>query len=494
MSMLWNQCTPRDEWICRTRRPIHLADIIGLLHLYQPIVGSTAIALYLTLAYQAPPDRAGRSDAHSHLYLMNLLSVSWQDLLENRFLLEGVGLLNTYEVRENTTHRIEYELVPPLVPERFFQSDVLSITLYHRLGKDSYLALRRQLLNREGDTGEPDERVNVTKSFQEVFGCLSPSEVAAAQSDTQSFLPLEREPSEVKDGQVPPFHWDEASFDMIRSRLKTVIPDEAWTDEVKRQIQEIRFLYGLSDPDLLRALQNPYITRGGKIDIERLRQFVKKEYRLQYGEPPMIKKKALLSKEGEKAALPEPEESPDAMTEEEKHIRELEQLSPLELLSYFQDGMRIPDADVELVARLMHEYGLPHGVINVLLEYVLYTHDYKLPKALVEKIAGHWKRRKVQTAREAMEIARRELNWEWKKQQENSRLTSSRPRTKAIREEKLPYAVAMQMERAQQQASQTRDDAQSIGESAESLAEKRARIQAKLTLMRKRLGEKGNRQ
>jgi replication initiation and membrane attachment protein len=473
-----------------------MADIIGLLHLYQPIVGSTAIGLYLTLAYQAPPDRAGRSDAHSHLYLMNLLSVSWQELLENRFLLEGVGLLNTYEVRGNTTRRIEYELVPPLVPERFFQSDVLSITLYHRLGKDSYLALRRRLLNKEGDpgTGEADERVNVTKSFQEVFGCLSPSEVAAAQADTQSLLPMEREPSGGTDGQAPPFYWDEDSFDMIRSRLKTVIPDEAWTDEVKRQIQEIRFLYGLSDPDLLRALQNPYITRGGEIDIERLRRFVKKEYRLQYGEPPMIKKKALVTEEGKEADLPEPQETSDAMTEEEKHIRELEQLSPLELLSYFQDGMRIPDADVELVARLMHEYGLPHGVINVLLEYVLYTHDYKLPKALVEKIAGHWKRRKVRTAREAMEIARRELNWEWKKQPEDKRSTSARPRTKSIREEKLPHAVAMQMERTQQQASQTRDDARSSGKSSESLAEKRARIQAKLTQMRKRLGEKGYRQ
>lgn len=484
--MLWNQCTPRDEWICRTRRPIHMADIMGLLHLYQPIVGSTAIGLYLTLAHQAPMDRAGRSDSHSHLYLMNLLSVSWQDLLENRFLLEGVGLLNTYEVHGSTTRRIEYELVPPLIPERFFQSDVLSITLYHRLGKESYLALRRRFLDRDAESGDTDEKVNVTKSFQEVFGCLSPSEVAAAQVDTQSFLPMEREPGELTEGQAPPFHWDEASFDMIRSRLKTVIPDEAWTDEVKRQIQEIRFFYGLSDPDLLRALQNPYITRGGEIDIERLRQFVKKEYRLQYGGPPMLKKKALLSGNGIEMPPPEPIEASEPMTEEEKHIRELEQLSPLELLSYFQDGMRIPDADVELVTRLKHEYGLPHGVINVLLEYVLYTNDYKLPKALVEKIAGHWKRRKVRTAREAMEIARRELNWEWNKKTESGHRTPAATRKKSTREDKLPSAVAMQMERAKT------GDA-NPEESEEELQAMRARIQAKLTLMRKRLGEKGSR-
>ena len=79
-SMIWKECTPRDGWWSRTLRPIHAADVSSLLHLYQPIVGTAAIGLYLTLAYQIPLHRAGASEVHSHLYLMNLLSLPLQDL------------------------------------------------------------------------------------------------------------------------------------------------------------------------------------------------------------------------------------------------------------------------------------------------------------------------------------------------------------------------------------------------------------------------------
>lgn len=112
-------------------------------------------------------------------------------------------------------------------------------------------------------------------------------------------------------------------------------------------------------------------------------------------------------------------------------------------MAHFQNGSRIPDADMDLVERLIHEYGLPYGVINVLLEYVMYTHDYKLPRPLVEKIAGHWKRRGVETVEEAYELARKELNWEWKKKRQRKR---NLPARKETGEESLPRAVAKQME------------------------------------------------
>ena len=48
------------------------------------------------------------------------------------------------------------------------------------------------------------------------------------------------------------------------------------------------------------------------------------------------------------------------------------------------------------------------GVINVLIDYVLKTHNMKLNKSLIETIAGQWKRKNIETVSEAIEECRKE--------------------------------------------------------------------------------------
>lgn len=481
-SMIWKECTPRDGWWSRTLRPIHAADVSGLLHLYQPIVGTAAIGLYLTLAYQVPLHRAGVSEVHSHLYLMNLLSLPLQDLLEARYRLEGVGLVNTYRTDKGEIRLYEYEIVPPLCPEQFFQSDVLSIALYNRLGKERYQTIRRKLLE-EGSFGKEQRGKNVTKSFQQVFGSFSPAEVSAAASVEKMWNPGV-EP-ESREGKPPSFSSEEDDLAVIRMRLESVLDPDAWTEEVEMQLREIRFLYQLSDWDLLRALQNPYVTYNGRIDLERLRTFVSNEYRFRFGGLPVVVNRDLSPKEPRKEPPPkegQAKEPPPSKEEDhlKRHLKELAAISPLELLSHFQNGMRIPDADVELVERLIHEYGLPYGVINVLLEYVMYTHDYKLPRPLVEKIAGHWKRRGVETVEQAYELARKELNWEWKRQKKQGKPVKDRSPRSGSGGDQLPRAVAKQIE----------EESRGNLEQTEVDPQVQAEILAKLNRMRERLKEK----
>ena len=42
------------------------------------------------------------------------------------------------------------------------------------------------------------------------------------------------------------------------------------------------------------------------------------------------------------------------------------------------------------------------GVVNVLIDYVLNISDGRLPKQLVEKIAGEWQRKEINTTEKAM--------------------------------------------------------------------------------------------
>lgn len=482
MAMFWKD----TGWCCRSQRPIHSADLLGLVHLYQPIVGTTAIAVYMTLIYQLPLHRAGVSDMHRHSTLLKLCSLSFDQMLEARYLLEGVGLLNTYEKKDPIKGTYyEYELIPPLTPAKFFQSDVLSMTLFHLLGKERYMVIRQFFL--DSAIVEPPttgtQITNVTKTFQDVFGSLSPMELAkAAALEKEAGLTVGNVDESMHEGQLPRWN-DEDDFAMVRMRLNSMVDEDVWTEELMSQLREIRFLYQLDDWDLLKALQNPYVTRHGRIDVDRLRSYVKSEYRLRFGGPPIISRRTSASRAQETSQPVTPAKSPakEMLTEEEKHFQQLAQISPLELLSHYQGGARIPDSDVELVESLIRHYGLPHEVINVLLEYVLLKYDYKLPRNLVEKIAGHWKRLGIQTVQEALEQARKE-NWELKRKRTEKKSANKPYKSNPARDEKLPRAVQKQMQTKTEPFQPERKPANN-----EDLVEKQARIQAKLKLMTERL-------
>ena len=45
---------------------------------------------------------------------------------------------------------------------------------------------------------------------------------------------------------------------------------------------------------------------------------------------------------------------------------------------------------------------MPSGVVNVLIDYVLNISDGRLPKQLVEKIAGEWQRKEIDNTEKAI--------------------------------------------------------------------------------------------
>ena len=79
---------------------------------------------------------------------------------------------------------------------------------------------------------------------------------------------------------------------------------------------------------------------------------------------------------------------------------------------------------------------MPIGVVNVLLQYVLLRTDMKLTKNYAEKIASHWMRKDVKTAKQAMELARSEHEQyiKWKSEGSKQKSYSKKP----VREEKVP--------------------------------------------------------
>lgn len=444
-------------WLVRSVRPIEGTDFLSLTHLYQPLIGTDAFALYMTLSYQLPFHRPGASPLYTHSYLVNLLSITSLQLLEARQRLEGIGLLETYETETDKWDKyLEYRLIPPLAPVHFFASDILGAMLWERIGKERFQMTREWLFSLDSVDKKKEGR-NVTKSFQEVFGVISPQAMLQTAQWQEATPTVNTEGMNGKRPKVP----EQIDLEPIKMRLATMLGPEAWTQEVEEEIQEICFFYQLDSWGLIKALQNPYVTPGGRVDRERLREYVRQEYRYQYRSLPSVQRKdrlKLVEREKEdKLTIAQPltQEPKTKMDDRaEQHFQRLAQISPLELLKLYHGGSQIARADVELVESLLTEFRLPSAVVNVLLDYVLIKYDRKLSRPLVEKIAGHWKRLGIQTLEQARNQCLKEVEEVEGKTKRRSRQDASSVRESRTRTTKnttknnsnLPEAVRNQLE------------------------------------------------
>ncbi|WP_240374642.1 replication initiation and membrane attachment family protein [Bacillus piscicola] len=425
----WTELLAVDRFCVRTSAQLGDREHKTLNLLYQPLTGVTASALYLTLWSKLEKDSYW-SEESTHHELMASLSLPLDDIFEARKVLEGIGLLRTFQRTEEKTTLFVYELQPPLSPAQFFQDDVLSVYLFNKLGsKERYRMLRSRFLIEAIDKRVYSE---VTASFNEVFSSLHYTEMMAndvveSRENTQEL---------VGDTRTQGVTFSENTFDfsLLKADLPVFIDSDKLLNEASRSlIRRLAFVYRVGPLEMSPLIQQSLLG-DDKINEEELRRRVQEWYRFEYGkEPPAL-------------GLRKPEKRPvkpqEPVDETEAMRMFYEQTSPLTFLKSRADGAQVPLADVKLVESLIFDYKLEPGVVNVLIDYVMETNNLKLNRNLVQKIAGHWTRKKIQTVAEAMELAKKEYQGQKNRQQHsgssNQGATAFQTRPPYVRKDKLP--------------------------------------------------------
>ncbi|MES1053888.1 helicase DnaB [Bacillus thuringiensis] len=104
------------------------------------------------------------------------------------------------------------------------------------------------------------------------------------------------------------------------------------------------------------------------------------------------------------------------MNKQEALLQLLNTYIPEQVLMDMYDIRNIPNKempfflakDQHIINTVRDTFKLPDPVINVLIHYVMLSTDMRFPKAYVEKIAGHWVRKKITTAEAALALAKKE--------------------------------------------------------------------------------------
>ncbi|WP_042223263.1 replication initiation and membrane attachment family protein [Oceanobacillus manasiensis] len=349
----------------------------SLTHLYQPLIGIQAVTLYLTLLHEVELQKEGLPQTHHTL--MNYLNLPLDEIYQARLKLEGIGLLKTYENKEETENNYTYEIQSPFSPQSFFLDGMLTQLLYHHIGKDKFELLQEHYTKQFIQKG-----TNITVSFNEVFQTFQPQAPAShVKSNKES----------ASNEEVVDFTWIEQ---MLRQRM--IPAKRVLTGENKRLITQMMQLYDLETFEIEKSLLWA-LTEDNELNIDEFKTACHDLFKSKYKETDIQ-----LTEKQAPTQMP----TQKVTTKEDQLVMELEKISPKQLLEDLSSGNHASDQDMKVIREVMTTQGLPSPVMNVLIHYVLLQTNMKLSKAYLGKIASHWSRANLKTAKEAMEFAKRE--------------------------------------------------------------------------------------
>ena len=139
--MQYSNLAPADNYTIYNKGIITDEKIKILTNLYQPIIGYTAVSLYLTF-YNDLNKKEVESRKYTHHHLMTSMQLKLDSILDARYKLEGIGLLKTY-IKEGDIDEYLYILYSPLSAYEFFNHPILNVVLYNNLGKMEYVSVTK---------------------------------------------------------------------------------------------------------------------------------------------------------------------------------------------------------------------------------------------------------------------------------------------------------------------------------------------------------------
>jgi len=374
---------PADTYIVKNCTVLDNENRNILLKLYQPIIGSVAINLYLTLWSDLDTSQI-ISTEYTHHSLMTNTRLKLEDILEAREKLEAIGLIKTY-IKKGSINNYLYELYSPLEPKEFLENPILATALENNVGKKEYKKIIKFFSIPQIDIEGYEE---ISASFGETFDVSTNLFVSDNISNIR------------KVNQVDIIVTEKVDLNSIMAN----IPDEflnkkSITKEIKSLIYKLAFIYNLNETELTELIRNS-INEKHIIDKDILRKNCSNYYTFEHkgAMPSLIYKN-------------QPEYLRTSVSDNSKlskMIYTYETTSPYNFLTGRNKGVKPSKNDLNILEILLIDYELTPGVVNVLIDYVLKINNNKLTKNFILTIAAQWKRSNIKTVKEAMEICKKE--------------------------------------------------------------------------------------
>ncbi|EDP68011.1 replication initiation and membrane attachment protein DnaB, putative [Carnobacterium sp. AT7] len=427
MGYPWKNLSPKDGFIVKQQALLSDIDQKILTFLYQPLIGTAAYSLYMTL-WTEIEEEAYWSEGILHSELLALLNIGIPELYQARIKLEAIGLLKTY-IQTGSTKLTIYELQAPQASDVFFKDDLLSLLLLEKVGERKFRKLRNRFVIESIDKKKFQE---VTKSFLDVF--QFDAELLKREKD------LLKEPVSYigKTSSSKP-KIDSKTFDLkffYTGLNQQYINRSSITKEVEEAILVLHTLYGLDELAMQQFVLNASDIETGQIDEKKLKKLAYDDYHNKNQQN--ISLKDVVEKDiqvdANQQKMRDNELTQRGLTIEDIAVIEVsEQISPIDFMNSIKDqkGGFVTKPEEWTLEEIVKKANLPTAVINILIHYILVVkNNPTLDQKLAYKIANDWAQEKVVAPEEAIQKVKKMYleNAEKRQQQENRTKTYAQNR------------------------------------------------------------------
>ena len=359
--------------------PLDIVHLKTLHLLYQPLIGNQSCSLYLTL-YSELDQLSLTKVASLHQRLVKLTGLSLKEINEASLKLEALGLMAKY-VKEAENKRIYcYALKTPLTPAKFFNHPILNPLLNKRLGKEEFY---RTKLCFKSAAYDHRGYQNITAKFTDVFDINL--------VDQNSEVLVEKDYFNSDYGKVE-LEYDLSLF--YQNIADYQIKHSSITKDDEILIKQLGIMYRINALDMLSLVKEAMIN--DKLNHQELKKRCRDYFDLKVPEnfKEIYHHQSLVHKST----------SDDQSLNQ--HIKYLETVNPYQLLKDKQGGREPLKHDLQIIESIMTSLYLEPGVMNVLIELTLSQCDNVLSRAFMQARASQWKRKKINTVKDAIDEAK----------------------------------------------------------------------------------------
>ncbi len=325
--------------------------VFSLMELYQPLIGQPAVIAYLTMAAECSNHRTQDSFGR----LLQLCGMDPQSFDRAVSKLEEYMLVRVYEKSSETKSSFVFVLHLPMNAADFGSAGIYVSRYIRAVGQNNYEATCDRLL-----------AGNVSlQGYKDITRQIVHVNVPEEQAPVQ-YTHLKPKYNFADDDSIV-FDYDA----FIRKASDIVFPLASRTNENLELIGRLATVYGLTVQQMVRLVGSCSNLSEGTIDTERLRTL---------------------------AAKARSEADPSADPYE---------MAPKSFLQSRMNGRPVTMVDAKTLEYLSVTMRFPSPVINVMVEYILNISGNRLPRNLVESIAGTWAREGIATKEDALKAAKK---------------------------------------------------------------------------------------
>ncbi len=350
-------------------------DIRMLVDLYLPLIGSNALSVFLRLQQD---ESSKDNEIFHHQRLFDALRLTAGEFEAAIRVLEAVGLVKTYVSPGEGVAYFVYVLYSPFSPKKFFDDPLLYGTFLKYVGKEEANRLKEKYKDKDLTKG----MVDVSDSFQAHFD-PDLSEGYYGESLNNGGMRDRRYAKANIAFDRPSFEseWKE------NGKSPTLL-----SDFEKERIEKIAVLYGITAKTAAQIAIDSLTFLDGRETFDEI------VYASKCVEAAPF---SYLKQEKGKVS------SVSSETHMAKFIKMLDTTSPASYLASLQGGHRPAKNDLDLLWKLAMEVGLPNGVINALVSFVLQRNNNVLSAAYIDKVGAYLMREGCKSARDAMECLKK---------------------------------------------------------------------------------------